>query len=158
MLVLVLLLLVFVGLRGLNRTEPVDPVRAVDYEQPARFARESADFEVLTPRRLPEGWLATSVRFEGERPQSWHLGFLTDERRYVGLDQVQQSVADAVEDLVGEQAEAGGSVAIDGVPWQRYEDGRDLGLTRRDAQQRITIVVVGTAPEDELVRFVQSLE
>jgi hypothetical protein len=158
MLVLVLLLLGFVGLRGLNRIEPADPVQRVEYEQPARFARESADFEVLTPRRLPDGWFATSVRFDDERPQAWHLGFLTAERRYVGLDQVQQSVADAVEDLVGEEAEAGGSVTIDGVRWLRYEDGRDLGLARRDEEQGITTLVVGTAPEDELVRFVQSLK
>ena len=158
LLVLVLLLLAFVALRGFNRTDPADPVRRVDYEQPARFARETADFEVLTPRRLPEGWITTSVRFVDTPPQSWHLGLLTAERRYIGLDQVEEPVDAVVEDVVGEDAEAEGSVDIDGVTWQRYTEGRDLALVRRAEQQGVTVLVVGTAPEEQLVAFVRSLE
>lgn len=147
----------FVVLRELNRSEPADPVRAVEYRQPARLAQDVAEFDVLAPRRLPDGWIATSVRFEDRSPQSWHLGFLTEERRYVGLEQAQRPASGMVEEFVDENATAGEDVSIDGSPWQSYTHERDRALVRYDKRREVTTLVVGTAPEDQLVGFVQSL-
>src|SRR5215210_2846011 len=86
---------VFVVLRDVNRVDPADPVRPVDYVQPARFAQKAAPFQVLTPRHLPQGWTATSVRFDPTGDElSWHVGVLTEDRRYIGLEQARRTVSD----------------------------------------------------------------
>jgi len=168
LLVLLLLVGVFVVLRDLNRVDPVDPVQSVDYAQPARFARESAAFDVLAPRRLPAGWIATSVRFRDGETGSWHLGCLTGERRYVGLEQAQRPVSSMVSDFVDENARAGSEVRIDGQTWLAYADpGRDPGADPTTAPEGdlalvreetgATTLVVGTVSQDTLVEFVRSL-
>jgi hypothetical protein len=90
-LVLVLGIGVFVVLRDFDRVDPAGPVRPVDYATPAKFAQQAAHFELLTPPRLPDGWAATSVRFD-DTPgkQSWHLGVLTDQQRYIGVEQAER--------------------------------------------------------------------
>ena len=169
LLVLVLGIGVFVVLRGVTRVEPPDPVRPVDYVQPARFAQEEAGYEVLTPRVLPEGWTATSVRFQpAAEDRSWHIGVLTDEQRYIGVEQAERSAAAMVADFVDEEAQEGGEVEIEGRSWRVWTDpGRDpgadpstapsgdLALVRED--DGATTLVVGTVTQDELSEFVGSL-
>lgn len=167
LLVLILVVGTFVVFRGLNRSDPADPVQEVDYLQSVRFARDAADFELLAPRQLPAGWIATSVRFQDADPdkQSWHLGLLTQDRRYVGLEQARRSAAEMVARHVDEDARRAGEVDIDGTAWQSWTDpGRsatdpngegDLALVnqRRD----VTTLVVGTDSLEALTGFVQLL-
>jgi hypothetical protein len=169
LLVLVLGIGAFVVLRDVTRVDPADPVRPVDYIQPARFAQEAARFEVLTPRTLPDGWAATSVRFQpAADQQSWHVGVLTAEQRYIGIEQAERSVAAMVADFVDEEAQEGGEVEVEGRDWRIYTDpGRDpaadpstaprgdLALVRED--DGATTLVVGTVSEDQLKEFVSSL-
>jgi hypothetical protein len=156
MIVLVLVVAAFVVLRDLNRTEPENPVKPVDYTQPAEYAREQAEFELLTPDRLPEGWFATSARFRDGRDQSWHLSFLTGDGKYVGVEQLDVSAGQIVEDFVDEDAEQGEDVVIDGATWESWSDsGGDSALVREGDE--ITTLVVGTIPAAELERFVTTL-
>jgi hypothetical protein len=159
----------FVVLRDVNRVDPGDPVRPVDYVQPARFAQEAVGFEVLTPRTLRKGWTATSVRFDPTaEEQSWHVGVLTADQGYVGLEQSERSADAMVADFVDEDADEGGEVRIAGRTWRVWTDsGRDpgadpstapegdLALVRSDGGA--TTLVVGTVSQDVLTGFVESL-
>lgn len=171
LLVLVLGIGAFVVVRNLNRVDPAGPVRPVDYATPVTFAQRAADFELLTPRHLPEGWVATSVRFvdrPGE-PQSWHVGFLTDEQHYIGLEQAQRSVTSMVQEFVDEDPTEGGQVDLDGTTWTRWSDpGRDpegdpsepsngdLALVREG--DGATTLLVGTAAQDQLAELARLLQ
>ncbi len=156
MIVLVLVVALFVAFRAVNRTQPDATVDAVDYTRPAEYAREQARFPVLAPAELPEGWRATSVRFDTGRDQAWHVGFLTEADRYVGLEQADESAADLVEEYVDEDATEGDPVVIDGDEWASWTDeGGDTALVRETDE--VTTLVVGTVDEETLVQFVHTL-
>lgn len=146
----------FVLFRDVVRDEPATPVRAVDYERPAEYAKEQASFDLVAPRELPDGWKATSVRYTPGRVDAWHIGFLTDEGRYVGLEQADELLSTMVRTYVDEEALQGDDVEIDGATWQSWtdEDGDTaLVLEERD----LVTLVVGTPGEETLVEFVRSL-
>ena len=156
MVVLLLVVGAFVLFREVNRNEPADPAKAVDFERPVQYARTAADFAVLAPDKLPEGWIATSVMFDEGRRQAWHVGFLTDERRYVGLEQGQRSVATMIEDFVDEEATQGEDVVIDGVTWETWTDeGEDLALVRK--ADDVTTLIVGRVPLETLEELIRTL-
>lgn len=155
MVALLLVVGVFVVFRDINRTEPDNPVKPVDWKRPASYARGEADFPLLAPRRLPDGWYATSVRFERQDGQAWHLGMLTGDQDYVGLEQTPDSASTMVEEFVDEDAVRGDDVVIDGDTWQAWSDDEDEALVREGRQ--VTTLVVGTTPQRVLVDFVRSL-
>ncbi len=155
MIVLVAVVLAFVVLRDINRTDPESPVRAVEYEQTARFARQQAAIEVVAPEPLPEGWKVTSVEFV-PRPARWHLGQLTDEGKYVGLEQADRSPESMVETYVDQDATRGEEVTVEGDSWTSWTDaGGDTALVRSDGST--TTLVVGTADQRVLVDYIKTL-
>jgi hypothetical protein len=157
MLVLLVVVVAFVVFRDVNRSDPPSPVQDVEYAQAAEFAREQAGFELLTPPTLPAGWRATSVRFVPGADERWHLGMLTDEDRYVGLEQAEVSVESMLETHVDEVVERGEPVTVDGQRWETWTDeGGDLALVRRDGETT-TLVVGHEVPVDELAAFTASL-
>lgn len=157
MVVLVLVVLVFVAFRAVNREDATVEVEAVDYAGPAEYAAETADFDVLVPAELPVGWKATSVRFDQGRDQTWHLGVLTADEKYLGLEQADRSVGDMVAAYVGEEAEQDGEVEVDGATWQVFRDTADddVALVTEDAD--VVTVVVGSVDEDTLSAYAASL-
>lgn len=156
MLVLLLFIGGFVLVRAVSSTDPPDPVKAVNYTTPARYARRAATFDLLAPRRLPPGWIATSVRFQDGQDQTWHLGCLTDQRRYVGLEQADAPLDSMLEDFVGQDATRGPDVPVAGRTWQSWTtpDG-DRALVRETDQ--VTTVVVGRVPTATLETFIGTL-
>src|SRR5688500_18677482 len=92
---------------------PDQPTRPVDYREAVESSRTVAEFDLYAPRSLPEGWRATSVRFE---ENAWHLGVLTDEDDYVGLEQVTDSPKRAIERFAA-GSRAFGETVIDGETW-----------------------------------------
>lgn len=157
MIVLLVVVVLFVGFRGAVRDQPDNRVRPVDYAAPAAYAREQADF-VIAPRELPAGWVATSVRFtDGDEP-AWHLGVLTEEERYVGLEQASSGELDElVEEHVGEDAEEAGQVTLEGGRWRRYVDTDDDRALVREADG-VTTLLVGRVPEATLKELLTTLE
>lgn len=155
LLVLLAVIVGFVVLRELNRTEPEVPVKTVDYQKVLDFGRDQVGFPLLAPPTLPEGWRATSVRITPV-PERWHLGVLTDEDRYVGLEQSRSAERKMVETYVDPQAVRGGPVRIDGDTWRTWtdEDG-DTALSR--VEDGVTTVIVGTPGQDVLVDYAKSL-
>ena len=122
---LVVLLVViagFVAFRAVNRNDVKDPVTAIDWRGPATYAEEQADFEVLTPEALPDDWIASSARWTGGREPHWHLGLLTEQRQYVGLEQEDRSSDDMVEEYVDPDAAQGKELVIYGVTWEWWFD------------------------------------
>ena len=156
MIVLVLVVGAFVVFRDLTREEPTNPVEPVEFARPAEYARGEADFELLAPDALPEGWIATSVRFTGGRQQAWHLGVLTDEGRYIGLEQAERPIPGMVEEHVDEEAEQGDDVTIDGQTWQTWSDeGDDLALVRRSDDA--TTLLVGRVSQETFEELIATL-
>lgn len=135
--------------------ETQDPVQPYDYTTDLATARAQAPFDVLAPRSLPEGWYATSARWSAAGPEkAWHLGLLTDQGRYVGLEQ-----SNAVSTrFVAEQTKAdepGEPVQINGETWQTLTSGPETALVLTGDQ--VTTVVTGTASEPDLIAFAESL-
>jgi len=157
MAVLVVLVAGYVVLRNVfYSTDAPNPVQPVDFQQPAHFARRSADFHLLAPRRLPSGWIATSVRFTDGEQQAWHLGTLTGDRKYVGLEQAQDSAPDMVEKYVATDATRGKDRTIDGRTWQTWSDeSGDQALVRES--HGTTTLLVGTVPESTLENYLATL-
>ena len=156
MVVLLLVVIGFVVFRGSVRDNQEVPLKAVDYAASLPFIREQASFPVLAPPSLPEGWKATTLRFDDSRPQSWHLGVHTDEGDYVGIEQARDAVSVMLEEYVDEQAVKGDPVQLAGATWDTYsDDGGDRAVVRREGG--MTILVVATFSEDELHDYVESL-
>lgn len=153
--------LAFVGafslLSLLNRPSVEDPVKTVDYSAQLRAAQQTAPYDVLAPTPQPPGWRATSVYAEGDSQQlSWHIGFLTGDGQYVGLE---QSNADPAEFLA---SKAGGSspdgrVEIAGTTWQRLIDREDGDRSLVRVADDATTVVTGTVDYSVLADFAASL-
>lgn len=157
MVVLVAVVVGFVVFRDANRSDPADPVRALDYGRDAEFAREQASFALVAPPSLPDGWRATTVEYVPGPDDRWHLGMLTSQDRYVGLEQSADSVATMVETHVDPVTEKGDPVQVGGVPWATYSDaGGDLALVRR-ADGTTTLVVGHEVSSAVLVDFAASL-
>ena len=157
MIVLLAVVIGFVVVRDLNRNDPADPVRAVDYQRDAEFARQEAGFDLLAPSSLPDGWIATSARYVPGAEERWHLGLLTAEERYVGVEQADDSVEDMVEQHVDAAATQGEPTTVEGRRWSTWtDDGGDLALVREDGGTT-TLVVGHDVPADELEAFVASL-
>lgn len=157
MLVLVALLLGWVLVRSFLTDKPQTAVRSVDYTREVPAAKESADIDLLAPPQLPRGWRATSVRFSPAPEARWHLGVLTSENRYVGLEQSKASPASMLTEHVDEDTTRGDPVDVAGQPWATYTDaGGDLALVRR-AQGTTTLVVGHLVSRSDLVSYTASL-
>lgn len=157
MLVLAVIVIAWVSVRSLASEDPAGPVQRVDYARDVPLAREAADFDLVAPPRLPRGWQATTVRYTPAPGAHWHLGVLTDERRYLGLEQSRDSVRSMVAEFVDESATRGRPVDVAGETWSTYTDpGGDLALVRR-AGTTTTLVVGHDVPRSTTVSYTAGL-
>jgi len=150
--VLGLVILALWGVGRLFTNTPADPVKAIDYARIVRSARPAADFALLAPPSLPTGWKATSARFE---PNSWHLGVLTADNDYIGVEQVKVSIPQAVGEFAKDSRSAG-SATIAGKIWRaRKGPGDDITFVRAEAG--LTTLINGSAPRQVIEDYVASL-
>ncbi len=156
MIVLLAIIAVFVVFRAVNRTEPESAVRTVDYQPVVAAAREQVDFPLLAPPELPAGWRATVAEFT-VTPPSWHLRVLTEEQRYLGLEQSRSSVRDMVATYVDRDAVRGEAVDVGGESWRTWTDsGGDTALVKTDRE--VTTLLVTTGDVDLLMRYLGLLQ
>ncbi|MER6070945.1 DUF4245 domain-containing protein [Streptomyces sp. NPDC001817] len=132
-------------------------LQRVDYRVELLTARRAASYPVAAPEGLPSTWKATSVRFQGESGDRWHLGFQTPDSQYVQIEQSTQKPADFVD-----QASQGASATkrtetIGGRTWTRYTGGRYDALVLNGTPGSTT-VVAGTASFAELTKFAAALK
>jgi len=152
--VLLVPILAFLGYQALVRKEP-DPLPPVDYAAAAAAARREAPYPLLAPAALPQGWRATSVRYTPGPQAHWHLGVLTSEEDYVGLEQLVAGPEAAVEAFAAETVDVG-TVTIDGATWQLRTDA-DEEVTLVRSRGEVTTLVTGTVSREVLVDYVESL-
>ena len=152
-LVLLAIIAVLAGAGRLLSTPAGDPVPAVDYETPLEAAQEAAPYRVLGPADLPDGWRATSVRYLAGSAR-WHLGILTDQERYIGIEQSPQSPEELVEEFAP-AAQPEGTLELAGDTWELLRAVERTTLVRRG--DGATTLVTGTAPQATIREFVESL-
>jgi uncharacterized protein DUF4245 len=161
MVVTVLAVLAFVAFRAVTRDNEPTPVRSVDYTVTVKAAVADKKLQVLVPDPVPAGWKVTSATYTPGASAAFHLGMLTDQRKYVGVEEALSSVQDLVTEHVDAAAERGKDVTIDGETWQTWTDaGGDYAVARsqRDGDTTDSWIVVGTAPEQEIRDLAGSLE
>ncbi|MGC4940529.1 DUF4245 domain-containing protein [Kribbella sp. DT2] len=135
-----------------------EKVRAVEYTAQLEDARKVASW-VRGPEPMPEGWTATNVEFRApeQSPITWHLGTVTGEKKYVGLEQSNQTSPRYQNDELG-KTEDDGTSTVGGVVWQR----RTL-VERKDEQalvlvgSGVTTIVTGNAGYPALETFAATL-
>ena len=142
------------------RPKPEAGPKPVDWQTTAATAQGQATYRLLTPTGLPASWIATSARFQttakSEGHPVWHLGFVTGEQKYAGLEQSDQNPATFVrEQIDGGQPE--GSVTIKGQSWQSFGAGASGYRSLVRPAQGSTVVVQGNASESELEQFAGAL-
>jgi hypothetical protein len=135
-----------------------EQVRAVEYTAQLEDAKKLAPW-VRGPAPMPSGWSATSVEFRApeQRPITWHLGIVTTEKKYVGLEQSNVTGNSFQNDKLG-KTEDDGTSTVEGVVWQR----KTL-LERRDEQalvligSGVTTIVTGNAGYQSLETLAATL-
>ena len=151
----------FAVFRGLTSDEEPTPVRAIDYSASVQGARADGKLTVLAPDRVPPGWKATSATYTRGVSPTWHLGLLTGDTKYVGVEEARASIEDLVEEHVDENAQRGKDVTIGAQKWQTWTDSDgDYAVARALAGPKgaeESVLVVGTAPERQVRQLAASL-
>jgi hypothetical protein len=96
-----------------------EKVRAIEYTAQLQDARKVASW-VRGPEPMPSGWSATSVEFRApeQQPITWHLGVVTNEKKYVGLEQSNVTGNKFQSDKLGRTSDDG-TATVGNVTWQR---------------------------------------
>jgi hypothetical protein len=165
LLVTVLVVVGFVGLRALNRDELEVRPQPVDYSEPVAAAQD-AGFTLVYPTRLPDGWIVTNLDFErGEHP-AWGMDLLTGDGSFVGLRQEDADVDDLLSTYVDESPSKGETVTLDSAvatSWQAWSDeGGDRAYSARVASVEggsgqdpgATLLVYGSASAQEQAELI----
>ncbi|MGY2082639.1 DUF4245 domain-containing protein [Blastococcus sp. SYSU DS0539] len=130
-----------------------DPVREIDPSTTVQLAQSRADYAVLVPDGLGEGYRPTSARTDAGNAAegdsvTLQLGYVTPSGGYAGFVVSDDPDADAV-DAVLDAATADGEVSLDGAQWTRSTTERGETAFSR-VVDGVTLVVTGSADDDEL--------
>ena len=161
MLVVLIPVALIAGFVGLVRPSTAE-VREVDWEATLETARDSAEFAVLGPDDLPEGWTATRVAYErGESAgdDAWRLNVLTDDGQYVGLVQRPGEIDRVVRTELPDFTSDGTSL-VASETWQRYVDVSDEPADHalvRDVGDTVVVVITSAADYSLAESFAASL-
>ena len=135
-----------------------EKINAVEYTAQLEDAKKVAPW-VRGPAPMPDGWTATSVEFRApeQSPITWHLGIVTTEKKYVGLEQSNVTNKGFQSDELG-KTEDDGTTTVSGVIWQRKtlldrDNEHALVLTGSG----VTTIVVGNAGYPALETFAATL-
>lgn len=137
-----------------SETKPDD----VDYLE--EVAQGQGDgVTTVYPASIPDDWQATAVEFTANRPPELSINLLTDDGKYIGVRQSNDSASTLVERHIDENADEDGETSIDsalGDVWESYSDnGGDHGYAAEYQGQ--TVLVYGSASTDDLHSVVESL-
>ncbi|MFJ3333957.1 DUF4245 domain-containing protein [Streptomyces sp. NPDC086766] len=132
-------------------------VKRVDYRVELLTARRAASYPVAAPEGLPGGWKATSVRFQGDQNDAWHLGFQDPHGEYVAVEQSTQKRSVFLQEASQGGHASGTKQRIGGRTWTRYTGGRYDALVL-EGTKGSTTVVTGTASFAQLTTMAQALK
>ncbi len=131
-------------------------LKRVDYRVELSTARRAASYPVAAPEGLPSAWKATSVRYQGENSDRWHLGLQTPDSQYVQVEQSTQKPADFIDEASQGASATKQTETIGGRTWTRYTGGRYDALVLNGTHGSTT-VVAGTASFTELTKVAAAL-
>jgi hypothetical protein len=131
-------------------------LKRVDYRVELLTARRAATYPVAAPEGLPDTWKATSVRFQGDHFDAWHLGFHDPEGQYVAIEQSTQKASTFIDEASQGAQETQVTQRIGGETWQRYTGGRYDALVLKGKGS--TTVVTGTASFAQLTKVAEALK
>lgn len=162
MLVVVGVVAAFVVWRSLNSDNAAVPVPTVDYQSWVRASQQDNRLVTLVPSALPTGWRATSASYNSGVSPHLHIGLLTADAKYVGLEEGIDSMNQQVQQYVDENAKPGPDVKAGGYTWKTWTDsGGDYALGREvkapQGSYPQTVLVVGSAPAAQVREFAASL-
>ncbi len=132
------------------------PLKRVDYRVELLTARRAAAYSVAAPEGLPAEWKATSVRFQGDDFDSWHLGFHDPDGDYVAIEQSTQKPVTFIEDASQGAEETDATQRIGERTWKRYEGTKYDALVLQEKGS--TTVVTGTASFGQLTKMAEALK
>ena len=135
-----------------------EKINEVPYSAQLEDAKKVAPW-VRGPAPMPAGWTATSVEFRTpeQSPITWHLGIVTNEKKYVGLEQSNVTGPKYQSEELGKTTDDGTS-SVEGVTWQRK-----VLLDRKNENalvlvgSGVTTIVVGNAGYPALEAFASVL-
>ena len=128
----------------------------VDYRVELLTARRAAAYPVAAPEGLSKEWKATSVRFQGDQFDAWHLGFHTPDGQYVQIEQSTQKPSAFIDQATEGSNATKATEEIAGRTWTRYTGGRYDALVL--AGKSSTTVVAGTGSFQQLTEMAKALK
>jgi hypothetical protein len=162
LLVVVGVVAAFVLWRALNRDNEGVPPETVDFKPWLASVHADGKLHGFAPASVPAGWRATSASYTTGASPHWHLGVLTANGQYVGLEEGLEPLSDQVHRYVDPAAKRGPDVQLKGDTWQSWSDsGGDHALVHRTPAPKgdvpETVVVVGSASTSQLRAYAASL-
>lgn len=117
---------------------------------------------VLAAQGLPDGWRATSARYERSTDglMTWHAGYISPAQQYVAVEQT-QAASDLWVQAETNRGKAEGPLVAAGRTWQKVDrlDKVQFSLVdRRPGSSAVTTVITGTAPYAVLADFAGHLK
>ncbi|OKK06255.1 hypothetical protein AMK26_09400 [Streptomyces sp. CB03234] len=135
--------------------DKADPIKPVDYRVELVTAQRAAPYPVMAPEGLAKGWTPTSVEYDRQDDDAWHLGFLTPDRQYVAVEQSTAVPEKYVPKVTHQASDTGRTLQLAGKTWQRWEGPKYDALVLHE--KGVTTVVTGTATQEQLARMVTAL-
>jgi hypothetical protein len=152
---LLVLLVPVVLVVGLYRVLGGDRPPVVDTAPAIAQARAQAGFGVLVPIGLD--WRASSAVYRAEEGgATLRIGYVTPGGSGVQLIESSMPADALLARELGEGPRLTGTVTVAGQDWQRYAARKDETALVRTEPGR-TLIVIGHAPDEELVRLAGSL-
>ncbi|MFJ2089601.1 DUF4245 domain-containing protein [Streptomyces sp. NPDC087901] len=136
--------------------DKADPVKAVDYRVELLTARRAAPYPVAAPSGLAQDWKPTSVGYDRAAGDSWHLGFLDPDGKYVAVEQSTSPAKTYVAEVSQKAKDTGRTQQVAGETWQHWEGPKYDALVRQD--KGATTVVTGSASTERLAEMAASLK
>ncbi|MFD9428777.1 MULTISPECIES: DUF4245 domain-containing protein [unclassified Streptomyces] len=136
--------------------DKADPIKAVDFRVELATARRAAPYPVAAPDGLAKDWKSTSVSYERKAGDSWHLGFLDPDGRYVAVEQSTTPAKKYVPEVSQDARNTGRTEGVGGRAWEHWEGPKYDALVLREKGS--TTVVTGSAPKGRLVEMAAALK
>jgi hypothetical protein len=157
---LVVICLLIVGWQAFRSSGDVG-VRTVDPSSTVQLAAARASYELQVPTGLDEGYRSTSARTDAGNaepgdPVTLEIGYLTPEEQFAGFVVSDDRAADPVTAVL-DGAEERGAVDLGGNRWTRSATVQGETVLSREVDG-VTVLVTGSASDDELETVAESVE
>jgi hypothetical protein len=126
--------------------QPDHSDKALDYPAVLGTNEAQAPYAIVGPQPLPDGWRVTSARARAAgEAVTWHLGMVTDDEAYVGVEQSDGFAKDFIAQFA-DGAEEAGAVTVGEQEWQRLTGGDPEPRALLREHDGVVTMVVGSAP------------